>query len=575
MKVNITNNRTRYIIVIIAVVSLAAIAAGVYLISPYLMLNTINRDFSEGEYQHAVDRSVKLMQRFPASKEARSAASQVMQHIEYGSSEVIIGNSFMFRSGSVDGAYTISSEDYPFLFDLFERVAGKQRNPMWKWNVYEWMGDTAMKVDDLPRAESYYLKAIAGFAGEQRSFRISWLQLNLIEIYAEIGNEAKAREMAESLIDDPDTQDMDRAAALSWLGVLQLESGERGASEISFTAAQELTRRALESIPQSDDRKQAVTDAAIQPAYMRAAWGLNQLELLDFSDSHPEETAALTVRIEKLGEPLADVRFLLRPAELMDSFSTNEFNNGMYPTTVTDGSGEAEFAPVMPGEYELVLMADADLLYDIGAVGIPESVELSEGEQKVIEISLREKVKILTPAEPVELTYGNSLEMAWETYPGAVDYGIEAVYFTGDEHKRFSSSVGMELQRTENTSINWDTDDSELTFRLGVYSPERVYPVAVAGLFHPDAYFSLAVTAYGDNGLVLSDSDGLIYDNSGIYPLFHILEPEDSRLVPEGDRLLLQGEYEEALESYRSAAAEGDAAAAASAEALERALEFQ
>ena len=575
MKKNFFNNRKMSIIIISAVVFFAAIAAGVYLVSPSLMLKTIGRDFSAGEYQHAVDRSVKLMQRFPASKEARSAASQVMQHIDYGSSEVIIGNSFMFRSGAVDEAYTVSSEDFPFLFDLFERVARKQRNPMWKWNVYEWMGDTAMKVDDLTRAESYYLQAIAGFAEEQSSFRISWLQLNLIEIYTENGNEAKAREMAESLIDDPDTQDMDRAAALSWLGVLQLDSGERGAAEASFTAAQELTRQALASVPHTDDRKQAVTDAAIQPAYMRAVWGLNQLELLDFSDSHPDETAALTVRIEKLGEPLAGVRFLLRPAELRDSFSTNEFTNGIYPTTVTDGSGEAEFAPVIPGEYELVLMADADLLYDIGAVGMPESVELSEGEQKVIDISLREKVKILTPAEPAEIIYGDSLEMAWEAYPGAVDYGIEAVYFTGDEHKRFSSSVGMELQRTKSTEINWDTDDSDRTFRLGVYSPDRVYPVAVAGLFHPEAYFSLAVTAYGDNGLVLSDSDGLIYDNSGIYPLFHILEPEQSGLVSEGDRLLLQGNYEEALESYRSAAADGDTAAAASAEALERALDFQ
>ena len=76
------------------------------------------------------------------------------------------------------------------------------------------------------------------------------------------------------------------------------------------------------------------------------------------------------------------------------------------------------------------------------------------------------------------------------------------------------------------------------------------------------------MTAYDDNGTILTDSEGLIFDRGANYPLWHIIKPSDYRLMPEGDVALLEGDVDEAMRLYEKAARTGDTRSSMAYEAL-------
>lgn len=599
---------------IIFLVTAIAAAAILYAVSPGLLAGRIEKDYASEQYQDALDRSIKLMTWFPASREAREAAYRIMQQIGDGYDKVIIGQDFTFRSGSGSGQTLVDRESFPNLYGTLRQVADKQRNVLWRWNMYERIGETALLIEDFPAAEDFLLQALEGFAAERSGgFRQIQIYLTLTELQYALHNHEQAKVYAELADSTAIRNPMLKAEAKAWLGMLLVEEELYTEAALLFEQAKQLVHESLESLdsfeyPEDSESRdsseaqkssrigslpeRAVANPEDQKAYSMAERGLSYIEAaVGSAGLTPEEVSAgfgqVTVAVYRFGRPLAGVEALLRPEAHSGSYSSRMFDTGTYRTSESGKDGEIDFSRVEPGKYDLIFRFDPDALEDVGAFQIPDTVEVEEGDSLDLSVDLNAKVMIIEPREPVELAYGEQLSMHWEPYPEADYYGIHAVYYYGEgddgdgdggvdgvRDNRFTSSVGTVIRKVSNNSLSIDTAAADDHTRIGIFSPDRVYPAAVIGLFHPGALLSLRVSAYTRTGHLLSDSEGLIYNPDAVYPLWEITEPADPSLLSAGDRLLLAGAYEEALEVYRKAAEAGDIEALASAEALERSLNF-
>jgi tetratricopeptide (TPR) repeat protein len=612
-----SNRKLRKKTILLGIVFLVtAIAAAVilYAVSPGLLAGRIEKDYASEQYQDALDRSIKLMTWFPASREAREAAYRIMQQIGDGYDKVIIGQDFTFRSGSGSGQTLVDRESFPNLYGTLRQVADRQRNMLWRWNMYERIGETALLIEDFPAAEEFLLQALDGFEEERSGgFRQIQIYLTLTELQYALHNHEQAKVYA-ALADSTAIQNpMLKAEAKAWLGMLLVEEERYTEAALLFEQAKELVHESLESLESLDSfeypedsesrdsseaqkssgtgslPERAVANPEDQKAYSMAERGLKFIEAaVGSAGLTPEEVSAgfgqVTVAVYRFGRPLAGVEALLRPEAHSGSYSSRMFDTGAYRTSESGNDGVIAFSRVEPGKYDLIFRFDPDALEDVGAFQIPDTVEVEAGDSLELSVDLNTKVMIIEPREPVELAYGEQLSMHWEPYPEADYYGIHAVYYYGESDgdggvdgvrdHRFTSSVGTVIRKVSNNSLSIDTASADDHTRIGIFSPDRVYPAAVIGLFHPGALLSLRVSAYTRTGHLLSDSEGLIYNPDAVYPLWEITEPADPSLLSAGDRLLLAGAYAEALEVYRKAAEAGDIEALASADALERSLDF-
>ncbi len=562
----------------------------VYAASPPLLYRTIENSYEAKEYQEAVDRSVRLMRWFPASSEAREAAYALLHHTEQSRSEVIIGRDFTFRSGTGVSEFSIPVEEIKQLYPLIEKTAERQREILWRWNIYERLAETALSLDDVSSAEHYFLKALAGFSDGAHPTRAAAVLLNLTQFYRELERGEAAAEMAQAAYEAVPDNSMQKAEAGAWLSLRAAEAGE-AAEAVRYVELSRLHLQGamehIESLEAQDSAARADVTAEDQRAYqliLRAERVLD--EAVDPAEADGE-TAEVRVYLTRFGKPLAGAEALLRPSAKSGTYSSRMFDTGAYPVSESGTDGIITFTRVEPGRYDLVLKFSPEDLEGVGACEIPADIEIERQGRVVLEVELNRQLVMSEPQGGLSLPYGEEVSARWEPFPEAHEYGIHAVYYTEasvtgsvtdlPEHGRdiFSSSVGMEVDRVLTPFYSLSSADAGSRLRIGVMSPERVYPAAVIGFYHPGAFFSLKVSAYGEDGRLLSDSEGYIYSDERNYPLWHIEQPLDPGSLRKGDRLVLEGAYEEALAWYRNAADSGDEEAALSAEALQTAMNFQ
>jgi len=555
-----------------------------------MLYRIIENNYEAQEYQDAIDRSVRLMRWFPASSEARESAYALLHYTEQSQSEVIVGRDFTFRSGTAAPEFSIPVEEVKQLYPLIEKTAERQREKLWRWNIYERLAETALSMDDISTAEHYYLQALEGFSTSGHPTRAAAVLLNLTELYRELEREEEAAEMAQTAYETVSPESMQKAEAGAWLSLLAAEAGETAEAARYIERSQFHLQGAMEHIENLETQNSAArvnVTAEDQKAYqliLRA-----ERVLADAADPvrAETETAQVQVYLTRFGMPLAGAEALLRPSAKSGSYSSRMFDTGAYPVSESGADGIITFRRVDPGVYDLVFKFSPEDLEGVGACDIPAGIEIEPQELVTLEVELNHQLVMSEPQGALSLPYGEEVSARWEPYPGAREYGIHAVYYTeasiaegeaGPPQKGrdiFSSSVGVEVDRVPTPFYSLSPADAGPRLRIGVMSPDRVYPAAVIGFYHPGAYFSLKVSAYGEDGRLLSDSDGYIYSDERNYPLWHIEQPLDSGLIRQGDRLVLEGAYEEALAWYRSAADSGDEVAALSAEALQTAMNFR
>ncbi|MFF2483613.1 hypothetical protein [Paenibacillus sp. NPDC058071] len=233
-----------------------------------------------------------------------------------------------------------------------------------------------------------------------------------------------------------------------------------------------------------------------------------------------------------------------------------------YPIAITDENGVYRFYEAFTGEG----------LYEVGVGVMPEEVSgffrNAEGEQGLTikegvtvhyDIDFVPEVRIISPKDK-ELITEDKLTFTWEPYPGASYYVVSLTDFTKNKEgkitgattanlfgsKKWSGTSAIysikELRRlVSNSGKSSSGEDKEVFLNSG----------GILGSVYPGGEFLWSVDAFDSNDKKLSSSSGYYTLLNEVTPFFSL--SDQGRL--EGDRLVQEGRYEEAIEAYEQ---EGD-----------------
>lgn len=260
------------------------------------------------------------------------------------------------------------------------------------------------------------------------------------------------------------------------------------------------------------------------------------------------------------GQPASGVYVVLRKAS-DPGWVTRPF--GHYPVAVTDEagryrfygddlSGEARPWQAQPGEYE------------VGVGMLPEEVEgyhlvepdrptvtIAYGETGRYDLSFAPRIGLVSPVDG-DLIEGDRIAFRWHAVPGAAYYQLSIAALEPDKDGRAAGSIKSPLEeRWTGTSAEYRMEDlrsrligyvkrqgtSKNDFALGTQS--------ILGVVYPGGQFVWAVDAYSAEGRKLTSSAAHRFDRPD-RPHFHT--PADG--LTEGDRLVQQQRYEEAVAAY-------------------------
>jgi tetratricopeptide (TPR) repeat protein len=539
------------ILFMIAVVLTASVYLLFASISPILLKDRIDRELEQEHFQIALDLSIKLMQQYPSTKQARESAYIVKrQYLDNSITDIIIGSQFSSRSGFNDGGFAILEEDHDTLFELMALVAEKQVNSMWTQHLYRELGDTASGFKKYNLAEEFYQLAFDGYKSLGKEYWMNEMAIIQLKYFWGRGLYDTARIHLDYLLTHVDDGLMMEAEVHAWNGMFLVEAEQYDEAYTEFTRAKELVNNSLNKNIGIDDGSVAYSQD--QPPYVMAEQGLKFIEMIRENGAVGAANSGAVVTLTRNGQPIEGIRGMLRdePEEGTRSIHTDFYDAIKFNNAVSDSSGQLVFNYVPAGKYDLIFRFNQYDLQGVGAFEIPDTIDVKAGSFQHHPIEMRDKVTVTSPVGPTRLPFGAPFQVAWEEYPGAESYRINYVYYTNELGSLGSSSFGATLGETSDTSFTIDTSSADYRKPITVYSCDEVNPSSILGLFHPESRITVKILALDKDGNTISDSYGLIYDKDSNYPLWIFEYPEDESLLMQGDRFLLKGDYEKAMEAY-------------------------
>jgi len=557
-------DKNQKIVISIALILIGIVLAGVIVLiaAPPIFHRSIETSFEQEQIDSAVSRSLRLMNWFPYSDQAREAAYKLLSMKEEGELYVTVGHGIIMRSGTVKDVLPQAYHDS--LFALVLKVAKWQRNRLWDYNLHERLGDVFSSIENYPEAIDHYTYAAEHFIGLNMDARAFAIYMKL----SDVAKEQDAMIDAGHYLAKAGTLDSPGSIASSELyarkGMLAIALGDLDQAEQHFIEAMRLVNLGIQEAQSISDDRSMVVDEESQVGFQIARRGLLELDMLRNSDPNTIVSGRLTA----MNQPLSGVIVTLIPADetrlVFSPVESRRYNL----QTITDAYGNFSFSRVVPGDYTYLFSFKPDTLLNLGRFAIPESFSVSQGSTVSHEFNLSERMKITHPEGFIEIPYGETITLRWEKVEHAAWYSIGLVYFHGPEASQYQNSIGTDVARTTGESFAVSTDSIEARSPLHIYDPSTLIIASVIGPYHPEARFTFKVTAYDDNGTILTDSEGLIFDRGANYPLWHIIKPSDYRLMPEGDVALLEGDVDEAMRLYEKAARTGDTRSSMAYEAL-------
>lgn len=222
---------------------------------------------------------------------------------------------------------------------------------------------------------------------------------------------------------------------------------------------------------------------------------------------------------------------------------------------IADEQGNYRFYDTEPGEYEVGAGLRPEEIdgYYLTQNDSP-TVKLTEDGTSRYDIRFVPQVTVISPvnAETVE---GDELRFQWEPYEGADYYQISVTSrYIGRDGKATGSSVTMHLtdDKYHGTEAAFSVRELRKLHRGAGKSVDRdgnvlIVPSSLLGAVYPGGEFIWSVEAYSEDGRKLSSSAGYFMDDKRAAPWFRTAEDG----MQEGDRLVLQARYEEAIAAYQ------------------------
>jgi tetratricopeptide (TPR) repeat protein len=279
------------------------------------------------------------------------------------------------------------------------------------------------------------------------------------------------------------------------------------------------------------------------------------LKTLESRHSEPDNHQKLSISgTVTLGdEPAPDVYVILhRKSDNGWSSSVN----GQYPTAITDERGQYRFYDIAPDDYEL------------GVGMTPEQVDgyyLTQSEQSYAtiaddaqavpryDIAFVPQLKVVSPVNKERID-GDRLRFEWEAYPGADYYQISITTIARDKQGNAMGSTSSPLLDDRHRTTFAEYRMEELRGSINSYGKSidangfvRLWHSSILGVVYPGGDFIWSVDAYKADGRKLSSSSGYYTMLTYAAPFFTVSEEG----MLEGDKLVMEDRYEEAIEAYK------------------------
>ena len=274
------------------------------------------------------------------------------------------------------------------------------------------------------------------------------------------------------------------------------------------------------------------------------------LSMLD--TRHPKSNTATSLegRIEIGGKPVPNAFVMIRRADDMSYYSP-PFHH--YPVAITDEEGRYHFYSQEPGEYVVGVGVRPEQLAGFHlAEADKKQVTIGQGATAQQDFHFVPQIKTVSPASN-DVIEGDELAFKWEPYDGAAYYKlfITTVMRGKDGKINGASTAPLSETKHKGTSAVYSIKELREAYSGGMeksYGSDGVILSATSllGLLHPGGEFLWSVEAYDTEGRKLSSSAGYYLGEDTKAPHFRISEQG----MLEGDRLVLQVRYQEAIEAY-------------------------
>ncbi|NLX62352.1 MAG: hypothetical protein GXZ06_07605 [Tissierellia bacterium] len=254
-------------------------------------------------------------------------------------------------------------------------------------------------------------------------------------------------------------------------------------------------------------------------------------------------------RVTANGKPLPYAQIYIHSKSQYGSYSSR----GEIYVALTDFNGEFETIGLKEGQYEIGVGVSQPLAYNL---------VFKERNEKVLEINgdvtynfeFTEPMELISPRGDFVLKE-SKFNLKWEKVEGADYYKVFAVAFE-EPLNISSSSISYTIPNEEGDYEIRDNEtriDIDLVnfYPAGVFFSgdrrEKAYisPNGILGTFYPGVRVPIIVKAFDKEGNLLNSSLPLISN----YEDISVVRVENRELT-EGERLILNREYEEAIEYY-------------------------
>ncbi len=310
--------RTRLVLLLVTALLLTlSVYAIITASSPLLLKKRIDKEIAQEQYQIALDLSLKLMQKYPSSKQARETSYIIIRkYLDNSIREITIGSGFTYSHFSgIDEGFVIKDEDRGNLFELMALVAEKQVSSMWTQHLYRELGKIASSLKKYTLAEDYYQQAFDGYLAGGHEYWTNEMAIIQMKYFREKGEFDTARKFLAYLLEHVNDGLMQEAEVQAWYGVFLMEEGQLSKGAEAFLRAKELVVKSLSNEQEVDDG--SVAHAEGQPAYIMAEQGLSHIEMIEKVGVSEAADSGAVITLLRNGQPVQGVKgqLLLEPEE--------------------------------------------------------------------------------------------------------------------------------------------------------------------------------------------------------------------------------------------------------------------
>ncbi|HSH36339.1 hypothetical protein [Schnuerera sp.] len=248
------------------------------------------------------------------------------------------------------------------------------------------------------------------------------------------------------------------------------------------------------------------------------------------------------------GKPIPFAQIYLRDISEAGTYSSN----GMHFVAITDINGNFETVGFKEGTYEIGIGISKFLAYDM--VYLDDSKRnLELYEDTIYDFHFVSPMEMVIPKGEYILK-DEEFTITWEEVEGAEYYTINATSFD-NPLKMEGSSAGFSIP-SKNGEYHIKENRAILSLEVlnsalgGIFyegEDMTINPQAILGVFFPGNNVPVSINAYDKNRTLISSSLPLIssYDNGTIIKV-------RNRELTEGENLILQKKYEEAVDYYEA-----------------------